>query len=813
MRSFAIFALLSTIALLASNLDARVKYVPNTARLELAAVRELVLPQEASEKLQAAVTDLRDVWVERVPGVTGLELAAGDPQKFSIVLEYRGVPAWARLWRPWPVGSFTIERERTRIFIRAESDAGLLNGVYALCQEVLGARWYWAGDLGKAYVGEVPRFFPERFGSRSPAFVQRRMYPVGNDYGRRNRLVGGYSFNHNLARVFTPEVYTSDPEIFPVVRGVKKTPKGSGAYDATPDLLHPRAIEIAAEVVLRHFESNPESVSFSLSINDNTNFDGQSHTRDFFGDVEFYRKRPNFTDYVFRFTNAVAEKVFDEGGAWETPSGEQRYLTALAYYWVEQSPSFKLHSRVMPVLTSDRAQWHDPAYREDDRALIKRWSRSGAERIATWDYYFGSPYPYPRQFNQWITESLPYLAKNKVSVFFSQLPSAWGLDGGKAWLVSRLLWNPHQDAQALLDEYYTAFFGPAAEPLRAFYERAEAHRNANEGEWYWIKHYLDEAAIELFSVAVLRELRGFIEAGFAAVPADSIYAQRISVVSDAFRFTEYYAALQSARRDLTEAALGQTVSLREKITAFLKARDIFEGYAATLLQDPMHARLEYFMRLNQSDPVPLALAAIVQAGGSLEGLDFPNYAANLEVAQRWAKNPEQFQKVFWNEDLRHQFGLTRARTFYEPTIPKIYNWSLGLRAAEHMRVSAISGNAGLMVENADYVNLYTDVELRTVRDYVIEFQLDYRISPDNRTYLQAIWKDADRETIRNDVLLRLPNKPTNSSSRILIPVRAPEGASLLHLRLKTERQYAGDYLGIKRAQLYAEIKALAEEVQ
>ena len=99
------------------------------------------------------------------------------------------------------------------------------------------------------------------------------------------------------------------------------------------------------------------------------------------------------------------------------------------------------------------------------------------------------------------------------------------------------------------------------------------------------------------------------------------------------------------------------------------------------------------------------------------------------MAQRWAKHLEQFQKVFWNDDLRHQFGMTRARTFYEPRIPKIYHWSLGLRAAEHMRVSAVSGNAGLMVENADYPNLYTDVELRTVRDYLIEFESIIEVVP------------------------------------------------------------------------------------
>ena len=156
------------------------------------------------------------------------------------------------------------------------------------------------------------------------------------------------------------------------------------------------------------------------------------------------------------------------------------------------------------MLTSDRAQWHDPHYRAEDRALIQRWSRSGAKRIGTWDYYFGSPYPYPRQFNEWIAESLRHLSKHNVTVFFSQLPSAWGMDGGKAWLASRLLWNPRQDAAALLEEYYTTFFGPAAKSMRAFYETAEAHRNVNEGEWFWIKYYLDEAGIELSRSRPLR---------------------------------------------------------------------------------------------------------------------------------------------------------------------------------------------------------------------------------------------------------------------------------------------------------------------
>jgi hypothetical protein len=46
---------------------------------------------------------------------------------------------------------------------------------------------------------------------------------------------------------------------------------------------------------------------------------------------------------VFRFVNAVAEKVFSTQEMLQTPDGDPRYLTALAYYWTEESPTFELH--------------------------------------------------------------------------------------------------------------------------------------------------------------------------------------------------------------------------------------------------------------------------------------------------------------------------------------------------------------------------------------------------------------------------------------------------------------------------------------
>ena len=295
------------------------------------------------------------------------------------------------------------------------------------------------------------------------------------------------------------------------------------------------------------------------------------------------------------------------------------------------------------------------------------------------------------------------------------------------------------------------------------------------------------------------------------VTEGSIYAQRIEVVSDAFKFTEYYAEMQGARRALVEATLAEKRPLSGKISAFLKARARFENYAEHLLQDPMHARLEYLMRLNQSDPVPMALGAAVRLGDSLEGLDLLDYAANLEIAKRWVEDPGQFVELLWNEYLAHQFGLGSPHDFYEPRMPKIYQWTLGFRAAEDMRVTPVASNQGLLVEHADYLTMYTDVRLKSVRDYMIEFEIDYRCRPDNRVYLQAMWKDADKKTIQNEMLLRMPNGSEEHSGRILIPVRSPEGAEYVRIRIKTVRQYPGDYLKISRAQLHADVKVLPLE--
>ncbi|MGB0743774.1 MAG: hypothetical protein ACPGSB_04540, partial [Opitutales bacterium] len=180
--------------------------VPGSAQLSVESIRYLVLAESPSAPLSAAADDFLDVMERRGMKLTLLGPEVDRFPKEAIFL-IRDQEQGMR-------GGFSIRRNRSRIFLRAASDNGIVNGLYAICRETLGARWYWAGDLGFEFAGKAEDKFPDRAWREQPAFDQRALYPVASDFGRRNLLNRTYSFNHNLARIFTGDIYDTSPEVF-----------------------------------------------------------------------------------------------------------------------------------------------------------------------------------------------------------------------------------------------------------------------------------------------------------------------------------------------------------------------------------------------------------------------------------------------------------------------------------------------------------------------------------------------------------------------------------------------------------------------
>lgn len=774
--------------------------VPGSARLAWSAIDDLVLPEERGAILDAAARDFVTVAAARGYALKRVS-GEGSPSKNSLVLESGGDPA--------ELGDgFIWQRRGSRLFLRAANEAGWVNGLYALMAEAFGARWYWPGALGRELVGKAQRHVPEGWRREQPDFVQRTLYPVASDYGRRNRLNRKYQFNHNLARIFDAEAYAAHPEAFARINGRRREPRGSCKTDPQPDFTSPVAVQLAAEAARDHFDAHPEATSFSLAINDNALFDTTAATEAQVSPLTYFRGLPNYSDLVFNFTNRVAAAVFADPGYSETASGEPRYLGALAYYWTEQSPRFALHPRVMPVLTSDRAQWQDPSFQAADRALIRRWAERGVDRLATWDYYFGAPYPYPRQFNQHIAASIPFLKEQGVSVFFSQLPSVWGLDGPKAWLTAQLLWDADADADALLDEFYAEFFGAAGPEIRAFYNQAEAQREAQAGSAKWIKFYKDEAGIELFQPSILRIMRSHLDAAGRLVADDPPRRERVAVVAAAFAFTEAYSAFHRARRVLVEESLQVLVRGDMEREALLAAwrdwqakREALREIRESLDGQSLHAALDSFHQLMQSDPAALALAALPD---SVAELELPDNAVAAHTALRELR-AGHLRAV----PLLLNPGLTwdgqALRNFLGPEIPQIKSWSIQYRPSEGLRLGTArgGGGAGLRIENADIVAVSQTAAVAEQTPYLLEIDAGWRVSPDNRTRVQLIWEDIAGKRLRTEIVLRLPTGTDPRSAGLRFALSSPERAHELKIGIVANRQYAGDFLELRRVELSA----------
>jgi hypothetical protein len=72
----------------------------------------------------------------------------------------------------------------------------------------------------------------------------------------------------------------------------------------------------------------------------------------------------------------------------------------------------------------------------------------------------------------WFHEMKKYLSwgsAHHVKYYYAELYPNWG-EGPKAWVLTKLLWNPDQNVDSLLEDWYVHAAGPKAAPkLSAFY--------------------------------------------------------------------------------------------------------------------------------------------------------------------------------------------------------------------------------------------------------------------------------------------------------------------------------------------------------
>ena len=443
--------------------------------------------------------------------------------------------------------------DKNTLVIRGPTEAATLFGVLGFLKRYVGVRQYWRDLPGG--IGEV---VPSRPTLRAPE-IEWRDWPyflsrfVGMDRVRWDRKGIPVRFqrvglecvtlpcNESYRRWLPPEEYgATHPEYFPLIGGKRYVPPPALRHRSwQPCVSNPIVVRTMAEAVAAYFRKHPDAIGINFSVNDGHGDCECARCRAMDAPGADYSRRIGMSDRYVRLTNHVAQIV-----GREFPS---KFLVFLAYSATALPPkAAPLHRNILPVITTINPGLPTTnAFEAWDQ-----WMKTGARHMGLYLHHNGNAmFILPKMDVRQSARRIRYaVASGRARVFYQERIDPWPVVGAVTYVTAELLWDPRQDVDALLNEYYAGLFGPAAKAMSEFYAEIEA------GYERWLK---EEGAPHRFGRDVTsfqharqpEQFRVLSPSGAARASAalaraartkglDARMAERLQVVKAAFRLQE-----------------------------------------------------------------------------------------------------------------------------------------------------------------------------------------------------------------------------------------------------------------------------------
>lgn len=428
-------------------------------------------------------------------------------------------------------------------------DAGTLNAVYGFLRD-LGVRWYAPGELGEVVPRQesiplptLDRVVEPDFAVRNfrYGYAQHGLGDVGLwnfrlGFNPGHRKLGHVQAGHGLKWVLRlPEMYEAHPEFYALRDGVRDRVhpclSAEGLFDA--HLVYIRAM-------LDHYDEPMVNVDMpdgygGMMCECDACVAQLTPGRGTYG---------RMSDYVWGYIDRLAREIHE--------SHPDRMIGALAYSSYRDPP---LNIEEMsPNLAITECRWrsnfHDDDEAERSRDLRRRWLEVlPSQEYYIWDYYLhsrpgsrGIPTYFPHLIADDLRELRGESQGDMIEIFQHQEKSDYHpLDRDfeydplavmhlNVYVTAQLLWNADIDLEALLDEYFVLYYGPAAAEMQEFVEYGETN-------WPMMRRDAERIDGALQRLAAAQQ----------AVDADSVYGQRIE------RVAEYLSPLLALREQLQRA--------------------------------------------------------------------------------------------------------------------------------------------------------------------------------------------------------------------------------------------------------------------
>jgi len=504
-------------------------------------VAQIVVPADAHEFVTLAAEEL-NLYLQKM---SGAELPVGTEPVGDASVVYLGAPddAWAEGSELTSLAfdGFVVECDGTRLVLAGNVAEGTLNAVYWMLEE-LGVRWFIPTELGENVPELATVTVPDMNRRVEPRFVCRRNHgidtsikPDGDIWRRRIRItshalnVPFNRYSHNLYTVLPVNKYgETHPEYYPLINGERRVPERTISYSWQPCTSNPEVVQLTIAAARKWFADHPECNFYSVGMNDGRGWcECESCTAlDIPG--ETFRGREVKSERYFTFVKQVADAVREPH--------PDKYISCIAYSSVEPLPkNVEIPDNVFVVITQDVGAWHDPAYKQEDQDFARGWAEA-AGAFGTYDYT-SLGWMLPRSYPHLMAESLRFYDEVGAVAITNEAWPTWWYAGPMMYLRAKLMWDPKQDPDAVLDDFYSGFFGPARDPMKRLYDRFEAcMMKEREGRWFYGIGSVP-AQIALWTPEDLEA--GLADLAEAARLADAEpYAARVAFVAKGFSWAE-----------------------------------------------------------------------------------------------------------------------------------------------------------------------------------------------------------------------------------------------------------------------------------
>ena len=434
---------------------------------------------------------------------------------------------------------FVIKSGEGYVVIAGGRKRGTLYGVYEFLER-LGCRFFtpqcekipYARDLAAPMldVEQVPaleyREHRYRFYFDYPEFAVKSR--VNGHYCRMNEEQGGFIpyawFVHSFNHILPPEEYfDAHPEYFSLVDGKRKK-------DMTQlCLTNPEVLALTIEKVKAKLRENPAARIISVSQNDwgfHCECDGCRAVDE---------REGAKSGSLIAFVNAVAEAI--------EPEFPDVIVDTLAYQQTRPAPKGlrPRHNVCVRLCTIENCLVHPfdtCGYQDRDVVLadgslasfakdMKDWAKV-CDRLYVWNYvtcfaHYAMPFP------NWgvLKADEKFMVDNNLKGLFQQGNFSRGdgtdLNELRAYVITKLLWDPDADADAHMREFADYFYGAAGEHILE-YIRLQTEKVINENIHVCFNDNCDKTYL---TGEMLDKYDALLAKASAAVAGDPVRSMRV----------------------------------------------------------------------------------------------------------------------------------------------------------------------------------------------------------------------------------------------------------------------------------------------